>query len=710
MKNYFNKGNTSSIIITAVLAILAANSLYVYAFQRNYPALSIRNLVFSFFGFIVVWLAGYFLVERVILRAAVFLKRKDFTIVCAFCLIMAAFLVLQSGWGRYYNILFIPEHSIEVMPLEEKNSASVGNVIEIFNFDHQLGHASFNQFSHQGDWLRTQSGAFLLPQGEPQAGASWRGRTGAAAYFTFMKRPDGGKVNVFADGQLISSLDLYSPVPEKVNVMHQFPIPFAERFFTFSALLVTITVGILVVMALLIRLEIKPGPVKEREFGWLLFALPMVIVWCAGLLAFWPGLLSPDSLAHLKQASSGQINNWHSVLYTLMVMLLTRIVDTPAMIAFFQILLLAGTNAWGLKICSRFGTPRWVLWLVALLMAVSLPNILTVNTIWRDIPYSTSVLGLSICCLVIIQTKGEWLSHRKNVLILGLMGACVVLFRRNGFPVVGLTLAVLAVVYRKRWVSLLVGAVVVMVCWLTLTIPVYQWLHVDTAANKLNSLILHHLGAHIQAGSGLTHEDELFILELMEPDGWDEYQCFSVNNLYFDSGFEQEYMAENAGYARGLWLRLTLQNPQVTINHLACAGSMLWSITTDVYLYASELADGGWIRDNDLGYVQDSRWPQLSVFLTDHFQSMKLNSLSYIITWKPVIYLLLMLVCGLVLVMRRQDWKYMLFLLPGLTHTAVLFAVSVAQDFRFQYPVYVVGIFSIALLAAPLAHPPEQSP
>jgi hypothetical protein len=73
---------------------------------------------------------------------------------------------------------------------------------------------------------------------------------------------------------------------------------------------------------------------------------------------------------------------------------------------------------------------------------------------------------------------------------------------------------------------------------------------------------------------------------------------------------------------------------------------------------------------------------------------------SWLVTllWKPAVYLYLLIFVVAVFAIRLRNWHGMLFALPAILQSGILFLVNPAQDFRYQYPVYLIGLFSVLLL------------
>ena len=62
------------------------------------------------------------------------------------------------------------------------------------------------------------------------------------------------------------------------------------------------------------------------------FGLPCAAVWVVYLLAFWPGILTEDSIEQWTDMTSGVLRGYHSPLQTTLHWLLTRLWFSPAII------------------------------------------------------------------------------------------------------------------------------------------------------------------------------------------------------------------------------------------------------------------------------------------------------------------------------------------------------------------------------------------
>ncbi len=73
--------------------------------------------------------------------------------------------------------------------------------------------------------------------------------------------------------------------------------------------------------------------------------------------------------------------------------------------------------------------------------------------------------------------------------------------------------------------------------------------------------------------------------------------------------------------------------------------------------------------------------------------------------YTPAVFLYLGLYCTALFAYRAKQSRYLLYFLPAAVQSAVMLLINVSRDFRYQYGVYLVGLFSLGLLILALSKP-----
>ena len=252
----------------------------------------------------------------------------------------------------------------------------------------------------------------------------------------------------------------------------------------------------------------KPNFLPYYAWQFILYAGPCLVVWSFYFLAFFPGMMSRDSLDQWQEVLTFSFNDWHPAIVSFSYWLLTRIWFSPAIICLAQIIALASAVAYSMTKLQERGAPRWLLVFLTLCISLFPINGFYVNTLFKDVPFAIAVFILSIYAVEIFESKGRWLQANWNIACLALVLACVWLIRHNGLLTSLLTIAGLLLFYfpfRKR-------IAVTTLCCLGLVYavkgPLYSAIHVQGKVYALEILLTHQIGAMLHDGAQLSASEK----------------------------------------------------------------------------------------------------------------------------------------------------------------------------------------------------------
>ena len=583
----------------------------------------------------------------------------------------------------------MPKHNLEIQVMEPPADG-----VTIDWFTTSLGEVSFSQFETGLEWKR-ENGQ-LTYNGNVPSIIRWQGRVGESARLVLVPSTQGGSVQVVWDGQR-EVLDL-SPV-NNTPVISEFTPPSSVLWFLPAFLSTFVIAGFFFLAVSLFLGEVSfsaHGGRFNRKYPWLLYALPMIAVWGIFLLTFFPGLMSGDSYDQWSQVVSAHFNDAHPVFHSLLLWVLTRIWLSPAAVVIFHILALSLTVAWGLEVLQRYGFPNWGAWLVAGIFALSPINGQLVITIWKDIPYSTAMLLFSLMILLVVFTRGKWLEKRGVWLWLGLVSSLITLFRHNGLPITVFTLILLLVIYRHYWKRVLLSFSLFLAIYLVVQYPLYNLLKVDRNIGAKQQIFVHHIAAHMVNGGPLNPAEQELANLIVPSSEW-EYDCCSAVPTYTSPGYSEERNGKNAEKIRALFFRLLIKEPLVEINHQVCISSLVWEIPSRCKSVLFFPYDHSIFEKTSL---LPALIPGFSKVLSALRDNVQVNALV-----SPAIYLILGLYATFFFSLRKRDMRFNLFMVPAGINSLVLMVVNLSANFRYQYGVYLVGLFSIGLLILGLFTP-----
>lgn len=529
----------------------------------------------------------------------------------------------------------------------------------------------------------------------------------AAGFFGLLWfiRPFGAAVSLWTKPKKIS-LAIFLPL---FSLLTAFSLRGEQDFLMDNHPLVIgfVYVGMFLAVALVVLATIrtflgfKPAMAERAvPFYWVfLYMLPMLGASLFMFIAFFPAAMTPDSLAQWEQAKTKEFTDWHPVMFTWTIMLLTKIWDSPGIIALFQIALLSLTMGYMGYLMRRFSVHPAIIWTVLIVAAVMPTSAIFSIIIWKDVTYSVSLLFFSLLLVLLVKTGGEE-AKKPSFLILFLIGSFVlVFFRHNGFPVFVITMVFAIAMYRHVWKRLVPAALLIIVLHQVITGPVYDSLEVVGSDPQEALSIPTQQIANIVVNDGdMTEAQREYINRLMPLELWEEkYNPYAVDPIKFSWGDYDRWVIYNdwPGYFK-MWGALVLQNPGLAIEAFLKEASLVWQINqpADGYMnsYVTNLYHG-----NEFGLVNKVIHP----FPTRAaYAYLKVDSGMEEFIWRPALYTFLTVLL-LYIAYVRNNWRVWLLLLPLALNTAAVAAAIPAQDFRYLYgnALFFYAALFIALLS-----------
>ncbi|MEI7990481.1 MAG: hypothetical protein WCI88_15715, partial [Chloroflexota bacterium] len=397
------------------------------------------------------------------------------------------------------------------------------------------------------------------------------------------------------------------------------------------------------------------------RWAFIYYALPMVVIWTIYLLTFFPGILSSDSINQWNQVLTTKFNDYHPVFHTLNIWILSRIWLTPAVMIIVQLTALALVIGWGLQSFRQLGSPLWSVWLISILCALCPINGIMAITLWKDIPYTIAILGLSIILLKIISTNGKWLCSYRSSVILGIVAALIPLYRHEGIVISIIIIPLLYILYLPYWQKITISLLVALVIFGTIKGPLYEVLKVQRSTVSDKTFMtkqLYFIAAHISAGTPVT-PDEMNMLNKIRPtdNGWNIYDCTTVKTVIY--GLNWSIADSYKEQINQLFWKLTLSNPSVDINHILCYTTIIWRIQpTEDGRFAYPMYNP---EDINTRLQDQSLLPMLQYSLARYTQMF--NDI-FSILGRPSFQLYLLIIATCIASIRNKNAKYMLLVLP----------------------------------------------
>ena len=463
--------------------------------------------------------------------------------------------------------------------------------------------------------------------------------------------------------------------------------------------------------AALARYPVNTLPDSRREkpvavfFGLLFLFLAQYLVYL--LLVVYPGSVTSDSVGQIIQCYTGRyVNNhpyWHTQLIHLCMSAGYRLFGSAnaaaATYSFVQSCFMAACFAYVGVTLYQKGIPKaWLL--LSMGMYLVLPNHFTYScTMWKDIPFSLSILLMITAMIRIFGRVGKNRYLNYDVYCLGMLGTC--LMRTNGWYVVLVTMLIITPsLWKSERKMLIAGISCLALTWLLLN-PVLSVLKVSkTNMLEVLSVPIQQVSRVIVEGGELTQEQAELLDAIVDPSVIPAEYNPNCSDQMKDAILIKSYDGINVirrhwqQYLK-LWLDLGHRYPRQYLEAWIEETKGYWNAGYDYYIYAE------YVSDNDFGICMPRQRNPIHNLVKAYCMFTRESRLFEppqsigLHVWLTI-FLFSMTLSG-----KRKEWPVyipLLVILGGLWLGTPVFA-----EFRYAYPV-----FAAFPLLLPLALHREQ--
>lgn len=429
--------------------------------------------------------------------------------------------------------------------------------------------------------------------------------------------------------------------------------------------------------------------------GWSLAglaAIPPFIWW----LGWFPGFASSDTIDQWTQLTTERYFNHHPAVHTFFMDVISFDGALPGLVTLVQIVAFGLLTAYAAKWLVAAGAPTSLAVGAAWLLGLSPAVAPTTISLWKDVPFGLFFLWawIELVALVVERSRSDrW----PPAIRLGLALAGVALVRPNGLLTVAPMLVVLFWVYRHRLALTLRVTAIVVAVWAIVVGPIYSLLDVQGSNIEPATVFLSDVAASYNSSPESFTAEEVQLLERVAPlSVWTgSYDCFDNTPLVFNPQFDAAVVTEDPGPYRELELDVLLRDPGSIVDHRVCAADFLYSPAqpANSYFQRPEYE----IPANEVGLTRDPLSTE-AFEVTDAIWRWSEPESRLWLTWRPAI-VLLPAVAALGLFAFLHTARR--FLLAGslfLLHVLNVAATSPAQEFRYAYPLYLTGVFTLVLV------------
>jgi polysaccharide pyruvyl transferase WcaK-like protein len=412
------------------------------------------------------------------------------------------------------------------------------------------------------------------------------------------------------------------------------------------------------------------------------------------LLAFYPGVMSVDSIKQWTQIVRFSFGDWHPVFHTFMEYLITRVWLSPAAIAIFQAGLFSFAFAAAMHQFDKMGMNRKLLLIMTAVFTFNPVNGILSITIMKDTPFTASVVFLTVLLVKIFHTEGKWIRPVQNKVLLVVTLVCTAMFRHNGLAPMLATVFILLVVYRKYWKGVLSVAIATGIIIFAIQGPFYQFLKVKPSSDY-QPLVLSviQISAIAHFNGNVSPAEKTFLSKLTSWEDWSNgYNKYSSLGVTKSKSYDWQKFHDNKTEYIKTWVSLVFKNPGIATQAYLARTNMIWQIISPSDL---NISVGMQVQKNKYGIKMKPILPQVKFLLSKTASLTAKNELNWLF-WRPAIYMYFIFLMSL-LIIKRKKLKALTVFVPVLGNTLGLALVTTSSQPRYFYSTVLVAPIALLL-------------
>lgn len=327
-------------------------------------------------------------------------------------------------------------------------------------------------------------------------------------------------------------------------------------------------------------------------------------------------------------------------------------------------------------------------------------NGIHIVTLWKDIPYSISLLWLTLLFAKIISRDQLYTKSILFIIEITLALICVYFFRQNGIVVYIFSVIALIIIFLKRnQFKPLWGIVFSLIIILMIQFPLYKALNVKSATqgSKYIGLLNDIAGVYFSRGD-ISKETEDFLEKVVDIEEFrGTHSFYWADSQYYTPELHKIKSIEFIG----MYIDTFLRNPVLMTNNILCRLDMYWNITKGKRGVINVINFTG--CDCGSSGLKNIRIDRRPIFLTSYINRISGFTVTYnpllVIFWRFGIWIVFLFTTFL-FVIKNKKFEILLLGLPILTNILSLALSSGWMDYRYGWSIFItvpfVMLFSIS--------------
>lgn len=433
----------------------------------------------------------------------------------------------------------------------------------------------------------------------------------------------------------------------------------------------------------------------EQKFWFIkdiiIFLIPCII-YSYILYVYFPGVLTYDSYNQLEQAITGVFMLGHPFFHTFIEFLLLKIWNSPAIIAFFQIIIFS--LFWTI-ICNynRKNTNSKLLYffqvIITLLICLSPLNAISSITLWKDILFSYAILIFAFSLQILIEKKDN--INNVNILFCSINLALIPNFRFNGVAVYLVFIffcAVLIYYYKKNIKKTFFFVGITLIIFISMYVPnkliQYKQHEQSIETGIMQSKILQLTGFYNE-NHVFSEEQQNIIFSYINKE-----ELESKYNIYFldpigQVAIDKNIFSNNNKNLYKILILTTLRHPLQFINYITSSSTIVWKVYFPKDMMGTLITTGYDAENNVRRILQVHTDSKVYQDYNKYIDFTLSHPILKVLVYNPALHFYLsVLLCGIIVFFKKRK-IYFVLIIPNFVNMLALTISIPLQDLRYNY-------------------------
>lgn len=253
-----------------------------------------------------------------------------------------------------------------------------------------------------------------------------------------------------------------------------------------------ITTILIIVYSKIESIQYVKNSRSKSKIIWLIIPWILILLaWIPYLLTYFPGNITPDSVAQIDQAAGiSNYSNHHPFFHTLLIKLTIEIgllinnnYNTGiAIYSICQMITLSGIFAFSIYYMTRKNVNKIYIVALMIIYAIYPINALYSITMWKDIPFAGTMVLLIICLIEFAINAEKLFESKVRMTVFTILLIMTILFRNNGIYVIILLLPFLFWFEKKYWKKILAISIIVLSTFAIYKYGVFKLMNVSNGS------------------------------------------------------------------------------------------------------------------------------------------------------------------------------------------------------------------------------------